>query len=234
MATKTTSQKTTERRSETRAKSTKVSVLTSAFLAEGSIRHPSEQSLPDILNNGLSVSTTRNTKQAVPLSEARVLLPSGEEEHKRSMRVKRSEVILVAETGKAPLPTPAMSTTAPKKRRNQHMALVKVNVSNYTVTGKIAGAVHQRWTEKPDDIDSFVPLTEAEISPKLSNGGWLFHAVIVNKAHVTSLAKCKIAPPEVEMTLVRITRYAEKMEASFPSDLADLESITPDAQVQEA
>ena len=234
MATKATSKKTSDRRTETKAVSTKILVVTSAFTAEGNIRHPSRQNLLDILNKGLSVSTAKTTGQVVPLSDVRLLLPTGEEEHKRSMRVKKPDVILVAEIGNGQPQVSARSSTSSRKRRTTDSASVKVITSSYSVVGKMDGAVRQQWTDGPEEMDSFVSLADAEITPKLPNGGWQFHSMILGKAHIGSLADLKIAPPEVEMTLVRITRYSEKMEASLPSDLPDLESAMPDAQVHDA
>lgn len=235
MAIKTTTKKTSTSATETKAVSTKVLLVTSTFAAEGTIRHPSRQNIPNLFNNGLTVGTGKNTGQVVPLSNVRVLLATGEEERKRSMRVKKPEVILVAEIGNGQPQTSRKATaTASRKRHNKELVSVKVGTSSYNLVGKMDAGIRALWTDSPDDIDSFISLTEAEIAPKLLNGAGQFHSMMVAKAHITSLADLRIVPPEVEMTLVRITRYAEKMEASLPGDLPDLESAMPDAQVHDA
>ncbi len=233
MVTKTAKERTSEKRSETKAKSTRVIVVTSDFAAEGSIRHQSHQGVLDILNNGISVSSTRNVRQVVPLTDVSVLRPGSEAEHKASLRVKKTEVLFVAEALNGQAQMTAKTKPASKKTRRKEPVMAKVCISSHSLVGNMDRAIRQHWTDAAEGTDCFVSLTDVQITPKLPNGEWQFRSAIINKAHVNDVSEPRMTPPNVEMTLVRITRYAEKVEADSPVDLPDLESHAPEAQVQD-
>jgi hypothetical protein len=233
MVTKTAKERTSEKRSETKTKSTRVVLVTSDFAAEGTIRHQSSQCLLDILTNGISVSSARNVRQVVPLSDVSVLRPGSEAEHKASLRVKKTEVLFVAEISNGQVQMTAKTKPAPKKSRKKEPVMAKVRISGHNLVGKMDESIRQAWTDASDSRDCFVSLAEVQIMPKLPNGRWQFRSAVVNRDRVDDVSEAKITPPSVEMTLVRITRYTEKVEADSPVDLPDLESHAPEAQVQD-
>jgi|GEM_PF-5446714 len=237
MVAKTTKEKTKERRSEpqprTQSKTTKVLAVTVDSILEGNIRHQTRQSLPNVLNNGLSIGSTKNAKQVVPLTDVKILQADGEEEHKKTARVKKAEVLFFIEAGNEPV-NGNRSRSSSRNGRNHKAVLTKVCTSGHDLVGKMEATARENWTEITEGTEAFVSLADVEIMPKLPNGEWKAVSVVINRAHVTSVEEPKITPPDVEMTLVRIIKHSEKVEADSPVDLPDLESHAPEAQVQDA
>lgn len=226
-------EKTRERRTETQSTTTKVVAVTRDSLFEGTIRHQSRQNLVQVLNNGISISSNRTAKQVVPLNEVNVLHNDGTEEHKRSARLKKAEVLFVLETESGRTAAKSRAKPPSKKVRTEEAILTKVCTSNHDLVGKMAGTTRENWAELTEETESFVSLTDVEITPELPNGAWKTASVAVNRAQVTSLEVPKLEPPTVEMSLVRIIRHSEEAEPESPVDLPDLESHAPEAQVQD-
>ncbi len=226
-------EKTRESQSETQSRTTKVVVVTSDSLFEGTIRHQSRQNLVQVLNNGISISCTRSAKQVLPLNEVNVLHSDGAEEHKRSARLKKAEVLFLLETESKRTATRASAKPSSKNGRNKEAILTKICTSNHNLVGKMAGTTRENWAEVTEDTESFVQLTDVEITPELPNGVWKTASVVVNRAQVTSLEEPKLEPPTIEMSLVRIIRHSEEAEPYSHVDLPELESHAPEARVQD-
>lgn len=228
MVTKTTRPKASATQSEARGKSTKVLVCASDFTAEATIRQPSDRSLLDILNNGLTVSAKKEGADFITLSGVRVFLPDGQDQVKKSSRVKKADIFFVAEAGgEQPHITPKVRS---RSRASTHSdtVMAKVLMSSHRLVGKMDARICRQWPEAPNDKERFLSLADVELASRLSNGEWQFRSVAVNKDHVVSVTEHTVEPPAVEMTLVNITRATENIDTVSAADLPENEFPMPD------
>lgn len=236
MVTKTARAKVSENRSEAKAKSTKVLVCATDFTAEANIRHPSDRSLLDILNNGLTVSAKKEGADFVTLSGVRVFLPDGQDQLKKSSRVKTANILFVAEISDEGSDTTAEAGSRSGNRKKRTTVAAKVLTPSHGLVGGMPANICQQWPEAVESKERFLSLADVETTPKLPNGEWHFRSVAVNRDHVVSVTEHSVEPPAVEMTLITITRAVQEVEADSAAEPSDLEPSLPDSepQVQDA
>ncbi len=141
-----------------------------------------QQRLLDVLNR----KALRTGRDFVPLVDVEVFSPDGRSVRRASTYIRKASILLVAERseGQPDEPDAGEKRRATLMRRKKPLA-AEIHMPLYTLAGQMHGEMWQELLDTLDGDDTFVPLTNVEISPALATGESKFSFVAVNKDQMT-------------------------------------------------
>ncbi len=143
---------------------TPVVVCTGSQVFTGYTYSVYKQRLLDALNEGFTVSSTRLGINFLPLSSVELYFPDGTREKMIFTYVRKSRILFVAERTESKSQTPLAQTyTYPVAKKS--VVDVKVCLPSYTLVGKMHNDLYSLLVDTLEKADSFLPITNVEISP---------------------------------------------------------------------
>jgi len=159
-----------------------VVVCTATCTFAGHAYRLQQQRLLDALNK----KPLRVGRDFVPLTEVELLFPDGRRAHRASTYVRKANILFVAEGGQLQREAAdaAERRSAAVVRKKKPIA-AEVHMPLYVIAGEMHGEMWQELMDTLDGDETFIPLTNVEISPALATGESRFSFVAVNKNQIT-------------------------------------------------
>jgi hypothetical protein len=149
-----------------------------------------QQRLLDALNKGFVADSSRIGRDFVPLTEAEVFFPDDRSEYLASTYITKANILLVAEkSGEQPQMPDIRDKPKNYLMRTKKPIEAEVCMPLYTLVGKMHGEVWQQLLDTITGDETFLPLTNVEISPELIKGESRFSFVAVNKARIVYVSE---------------------------------------------
>ena len=155
-----------------------VVVCTSDCNAIGYTYRLDHQRLLDALNEGITANSSHIGKDFVPLTDVKMFLPRGEVEYMVSTHIRKANILFVAEI------SGGLPEKASGKKLEKKPVPVKVRMSSYSLVGQTYARMYQQLVHTIEGDETFLPLTNVEITPVLVNCDSRFDFVAINKDKV--------------------------------------------------
>jgi Family of unknown function (DUF6812) len=162
--------------------------------------------LLDDLNTGFVASLHHLGEELMPLTEVRILYPSGEKDIAMSTHVRRSGILFVAERSAGQPERNGVKESKAYPSRTKKPLCARMHLSPYTVEGKMHVGSWQELAQALDGDNRFLPMTDVVISPALLNGESTFNFVAVNKDQIVHIG-------ELSEALQRLRQDAQRVLA---------------------
>jgi Family of unknown function (DUF6812) len=149
----------------------------------------------------------------MPLTEVKILYPSGSRDVALTSHVRKSSILFVAEKSVSP---PERNST---KEAKGHLLRVKKPLSvrvftpPYAIEGKMHVGLWQELAQALDGDNRFLPMTDVAISPATLTGESTFSFVAVNKDQILHIGELTEALQRLRQDVQRVLD-AEQREVS--------------------
>ena len=174
-----------------------------------------QQRLLDDLNTGFVANLHRLGEEFMPLTEVRILYPSGEKDVAISTHVRKSSILFVAERSAGqPERNGAKEAKAYPSKIKKPLS-VKVYISPHTIEGKMHVGLWQELAQALDGDNRFLPMTDVVISPSLITGESTFAFVAINKDQIVHIG-------ELSEALQRLRQDAQRVLSAEQRVVPDL------------
>ncbi len=174
-----------------------------------------QQRLLDDLNTSLVANLHHLGEEFMPLTEVRILYPSGEKDIALSSHVRKSSILFVAEKSAGQPERNGGREAKGHPSRIKKPLGVKVHMSPYTIEGKMHVGSWQELAQALDGDKSFLPMTDVVISPVLLSGESTFSFVAVNKDQIVHIG-------ELSEALQRLRQDAQRVLGAEQRVVPDL------------
>ena len=151
-----------------------------------------QQRLLDVLNK----KALRVGRDFVPLTEVEVFFPDGRSVRRASTYIRKASILFVAERREEQSEPPdggAKRSTGLVRRKKP--IGTEVHMPLHTLVGQMHGDMWQELLDTLDGEETFIPLTNVEISPALATGEAGFDFVAVNKNQITYVGETSDETP---------------------------------------
>jgi hypothetical protein len=148
-----------------------------------------QQRLLDVLNK----KALRVGRDFVPLTEVEVFFPDGRSVRRASTYIRKASILFVAERsqGQSESPDGGEKRSASLVRKKKPIG-TEVHMPLHTLAGQMHGEMWQELLDTLDGEETFIPLTNVEISPALATGESRFDFVAVNKNQITYVGETSV------------------------------------------
>jgi hypothetical protein len=169
-------------KSDPRFRKVPVVVCTATRTFAGHAYRLQQQRLLDVLNK----KALRVGRDFVPLTEVEVFFPDGRSVRRASTYIRKASILFVAERSlEQSEPLDAGDKRSPGLVRKKKPIGTEVHMPLHTLVGQMHGEMWQELLDTLDGEETFIPLTNVEISPALATGESRFDFVAVNKNQIT-------------------------------------------------
>jgi hypothetical protein len=145
--------------------------------------------LLDELNTSFVANLHRLGAEFMPLTEVRILYPSGAKDVALISHVQKSSILFVAERSAGPLERSGAKEAKGQLLRVKRPLSVKVYMPPYAIEGKMHVGLWQELAQALDGDNRFLPMTDVVISPATLSGESAFHFVAINKDQILHLGE---------------------------------------------
>jgi hypothetical protein len=173
-------------KSDPRLRRVPVVVCTATCTFAGHTYRLQQQRLLDVLNK----KALRVGRDFVPLAEVQLFFPDGRTLHRTSTYVRKASVLFVAEGSEVrpELPDGGEKRIKSVIRKKKPIA-AEIHMPLYVLSGEMHGEMWQELLGTLDGDETFIPLTNVEVSPPLATGESRFAFVAVNKNQTTYIGE---------------------------------------------
>ncbi len=173
-------------KSDSRLRKVAVVVCTATCTFAGHAYRLDQQRLLDTLNKGFLTKSLRVKRDFVPLTEVELFLPDGCSARRAATYIRKASILFVAERREAPPEQPeAGEKRSPIVMRRKRPIGTEVHMPLHVLAGEMHGELWQELLDTLHGEETFLPLTNVEISPALATGESWFSFVAVNKDQIT-------------------------------------------------
>ena len=174
-----------------------------------------QQRLLDDLNTGFVANLHRLGEEFMPLTEVRILYPSGEKDVAISTHVRKSSILFVAERSAGQPERNGVREAKAYPSKIKKPLSVKVYISPHTIEGKMHVGLWQELAQALDGENRFLPMTDVVISPSLITGESTFAFVAINKDQIVHIG-------ELSEALQRLRQDAQRVLSAEQRVVPDL------------
>jgi hypothetical protein len=174
-----------------------------------------QQRLLDDLNTGFVANLHRLGEEFMPLTEVRILYPSGEKDVAISTHVRKSSILFVAERSAGQPERNGVREAKAYPSKIKKPLSVKVYISPHTIEGKMYVGLWQELAQALDGDNRFLPMTDVVISPSLITGESTFAFVAINKDQIVHIG-------ELSEALQRLRQDAQRVLSAEQRVVPDL------------
>ena len=175
----------------------------------------SQQRLLDELNTSVVANLHRLGEEFMPLTEVRILFPSGEKDVAMSTHVRKSSILFVAERSAGQADRNGVKEAKAHQLRIKKPLSAKVYMPPYTIEGKMHVGLWQELAQALDGENRFLPTTDVVISPSLLHGESTFTFVAINKDQIVHIG-------ELSEALQRLRQDAQRVISTEQRAVPDL------------
>ena len=137
--------------------------------------------LLDDLNTSYVANLHRLGEDFLPLTEVRILYPSGAKDVALTSHVRKSSILFVAERSAGSMERNGTKEAKGHLLRVKKPLSVKLYMPPYAIEGKMHVGLWQELAQALDGDSRFLPMTDVVISPAVLSGESAFPFVAVNK-----------------------------------------------------
>jgi hypothetical protein len=173
----------------------KVVVCTTTATFAGYTYRLHQQRLSDALNKGFTADSSHIGREFLPLIDVEIFLPDGRKEHMTSTYVRKVNILFVGEkSGGQPVMSDLKDKLGMYPLRTTKPIGAEVYMPAYTLVGKMHGEMWHQLLDALNRDETFLPLTNVEISPEPATGESTFDFVAVNKDRVIYVGESPKTP----------------------------------------
>jgi len=170
---------------DSRLRQEKVIVCTETCTFAGYAFRMHQQRLLDALNQSLAVGSLHAARNFMPLARVEAYLSDEREESVADTYIRKASILFVCQesvNGNGESETNDRLKVYPMREKKPIRA--EVHLSSYTLEGQMYGEMWQQLLDSLDRDETFLPITNANIRPALSNGESAFDFVAINKDQI--------------------------------------------------
>jgi len=170
---------------DSRLRQEKVVVCTETCTFAGYAFRMYQQRLLDALNQSFVVGSMHTGRDFMPLARVEAG-PSGErKESPADTYIRKANILFVCQEN---VSRNCISEADDRPRvypvREKRPIRAEVHLSSYTLVGQMYGEMWQQLLDSLDRDETFLPVTNVNIRPALTNGESAFDFVAINKDHI--------------------------------------------------
>jgi Family of unknown function (DUF6812) len=186
-----------------RLRQANVVVCTADCILIGTAHLMAQHRLLDELNTGFVANLHRLGDEFMPLTEVRVLYPSGAKDVALTSHVRKSSILFVAERSAGPPERNGTKEGKGHMLRVKKPLSVKVYMPPHAIEGKMHVALWQELAQALDGDNRFLPMTDVVISPAMLGGESAFPFVAINKDQILHIGELTEALQRLRQDLQR-------------------------------
>jgi len=145
--------------------------------------------LLDDLNTSFVAKMHRLGEEFLPLTEVRILYPSGAKDVALTSHVRKSSILFVAERSADSMERSGTREAKSHLLRAKKPLSVKLYMPPYAIEGKMHVGLWQELAQALDGDSRFLPMTDVVISPATLNGESAFPFVAINKHQILHIGE---------------------------------------------
>ena len=172
--------------------------------------------LLDELNTGFVANLHRLGQEFLPLTEVRILYPSGAKDVALASHVRKSSILFVAERGSGPSERNGTKDAKSHLVRVKKPLSVKVYMPPHEIEGNMHVAMWQELAQALDGDKSFLAMTDVAVSPATLGGESSFPFVAINKDQILHIGELSEALRRLRQDMKRATPDADRQQAPDP------------------
>ncbi len=201
--------------SDPRLRQTNVVVCTASCTLIGTVHLLPQQRLLDELNTSVVANMHHLGEGFMPLTEVRILFPSGEKDVALSTHVRKSSMLFVAERSAGQSDGNGVKEGKAHPMRIKKPLSARVCTPPYTIEGKMHVGLWQDLAQALDGDNRFLPMTDVLVSPALLNGESTCAFVAINKDQIVHIG-------ELSEALQRLRQDAQRVLSTEQRVVVDL------------
>jgi hypothetical protein len=170
---------------DSRLRQEKVVACTETCTFAGYTFRMHQQRLLDALNQSLAVGSLHAARDFMPLARGEAYLSDERKKPVADTYVRKANILFVCQesvNGNGVSETNDRPKVYPMREKKPIRA--EVHLSSYTLVGQMYGEMWQQLLDSLDRDETFLPITNVNIRPALSNGESAFDFAAVNKDQI--------------------------------------------------
>jgi len=180
-----------------------VAVCTASCTFVGTAHLMAQHRLLDDLNTSFVANLHRLGEEFLPLTEVRILYPSGAKDVALTSHVRKSSILFVAERNAGPLERNVAKEAKGHLLRVKKPLSAKVYMPPHAIEGKMHVALWQELAQALDGDTRFLAMTDVVISPATLSGESAFPFVAINKGQILHIGELSEALQRLRQDMQR-------------------------------